>query len=349
MQFLDTTIRDGSYSVNFKFSSDDVAFMVEKLDKLGFQYIEIGHGKGLNASSPENGIALQTDVEYMKAAMTYGAIKAKIGFFCIPGIARIEDLEILKDNGMSFVRIGANADEIESTKEYILQAKRLGLEVAVNFMKTYLITEKEFAEKSKFVEENGADCVYIVDSSGGMLPKDIERYFVELRKFSKIKIGFHGHNNLGLAVYNSLSAVKLGFDFVDCTLQGIGRSIGNASSEMLIMALEKEGYQTQFDIPRLLEYGYVINQYIAKRNAQSPLDLILGYADFHSSYLKDIYKCCKEMEVDPLKLIIAYSKVNKKNMDYELLYSVAAQLPKDYDINPYDFRKYFGNQYNDNL
>lgn len=348
MILLDTTIRDGSYVVDFKFSSDDVESIVEKLDLLGFDYIEIGHGQGLNASSPENGIALQTDVEYMDAARKK-AKHARIGFFCIPGIARLQDLKTAKEHGVSFVRIGANADEIDRAKEYVQEAKRLGLEAMVNFMKTYIITPEEFAEKAKVMEDYGADCIYIVDSSGGMLPEQIGDYFNELRKHSDIKVGFHGHDNLNMAVSNSIHAIRLGFDFVDCTMQGIGRSMGNAASETLIMALEKDGYYTKFDIPRLLEYGYVVNQYIAKRNAQNPLDLVCGYADFHSSNLKYIFKCCCEMQVDPLRLIIAYSKINKKNMDWEVLCSIAAKLAKDYDENPYDFRKYFGASYNDKL
>ena len=55
MIILDTTIRDGSYAVDFKFSCSDVADIISKLEKLGFKYIEIGHGLGLNASSAKYG------------------------------------------------------------------------------------------------------------------------------------------------------------------------------------------------------------------------------------------------------------------------------------------------------
>lgn len=111
------------------------------------------------------------------------------------------------------------------------------------------------------------------------------------------------------------------------------------------MALEKKGVNTGYDIPRLLEYGYYINQNIIKRQGISPLDLVCGYADFHSSYLKIIYKCCCEKQVDPLRLIIAYSKSNKKSVDFDELCGVADTLPVDQEENPYDFRKYFGNVY----
>ena len=82
MTLFDTTIRDGSYYVDFKLSSEDVRETVDKVSKLGFSYIEIGHGKGLGASSPENGLSMETDIEYMNAANKVRR-DSKLGFFCI--------------------------------------------------------------------------------------------------------------------------------------------------------------------------------------------------------------------------------------------------------------------------
>lgn len=344
MELFDATIRDGSYYVDFKFSSDDVSEIVDRISKLGFHYIEIGHGKGLNASSPENGISMESDIEYMKAALKVKR-NSKLGFFCIPNIARTEDIVLASNNNMDFIRVGENADEIRNAKTYVVKAKELGLEVMVNFMKSYIISPQEFAERASEVKRWGADAVYIVDSSGGMLPEQLKEYYLRTKDKTDVKIGYHGHNNLGLAVFNALEAVELGVDYIDTTMQGVGRSTGNTMAEELIMALEKRGVDTGFDIPRLLEYGYYINQNIIKRPGISPLDLICGYADFHSSHLKTVYQCCNEKKVDPLRLIIAYSNVNKKNVDYPELCAVADSLPKDLDDNPYDFRKYFSNIY----
>ena len=344
MTILDATVRDGSYYVDFKFSNEDVSEIVSRISKLGFKYIEIGHGKGLNASSLKNGLSMQTDEEYMQAARL-GCNGSKLGCFCIPGIARLEDIKTAASNGMKFLRIGQNADDIDSVKKYVLKAKEEGLEVMVNFMKTYLISPKTFVENVKLVKEWGADCVYVVDSSGGMLPDQIVDYYKYVRSEVDIKIGLHCHDNLGLAVSNSLLAYELGYDFIDTTLQGVGRSVGNAMAEKVIMALEKKGIDTGFDIPQLLEYGYYVNEQIIGRRAVSPLDLMCGFADFHSSYLKEIYRCSIEKRVDPLRLILKYREYDKKNLDYEKLCFVAEQLPIDNDKNPYDFRKYFKSIY----
>lgn len=344
MTILDTTVRDGSYYVDFKFSSQDVSEMVARISKLGFQYIEIGHGKGLNASSLTNGLAMQTDEEYMNAARATRN-NSKLGFFCIPEIARLEDVKLASTNGIDFLRIGQNSDDINSVKKYVIKAKEEGLEVMVNFMKTYLITPEIFLEKVKQVKEWGADCVYVVDSSGGMLPDQIADYYKAVHDEVDIKIGLHCHDNLGLAVSNSLFAYEMGYDFIDTTMQGVGRSVGNTMAEKFIMTLEKKGINTGFDIPRLLEYGYYINEQIIGRDAISPLDLICGFADFHSSYLKEIYRCSVEKSVDPLRLILKYSEYDKKEVEYDKLCFIAEQLPTDKEKNPYDFRKYFKSIY----
>ena len=344
MKILDTTLRDGSYAVDFKFSCEDVSEFTRKLEILNMDYIEIGHGMGLNASSFERGIAMNSDVEYMDAAKS-SLDHTPFGFFCIPGIARFEDLETAKEHGVSFVRIGVNADQFEKAIDYIVKAKELGFTVMTNFMKSYLVSPEIFAGNAKEAKGYGADYVYIVDSSGGMLPEQIERYYDKTRELSDIKIGFHGHNNLGLAVSNTIFCVKKGFDIVDCSLQGLGRSLGNASTEMVVMTLDKMGYSLDIDLPRLLEYGYVLMSNLGNKQAYNPLDLICGYTDFHSSNLKYIYKCCNETHVDPLRLILAYSKINKREVNYDELCEVAHSLPVDLDKNPYSFRDYFGTNY----
>ena len=347
-KIFDTTIRDGSYAVDFKFTCTDVAAIVRKLSKLGIEYVEVGHGMGLDASSPERGVSLYSDMDYIDAAVSV-ANDCKIGVFCIPGIAKIDHLSEAKKHGISFVRIGTPVHEYQKAKEYIVKSKEIGLTVMVNFMKSYAASPNELAQAASAVHELGADYVYIVDSAGCMLPEDIERYYEAVSSKSPgIRLGFHGHNNMGMAVCNSIKCVELGFDFVDCSFQGLGRSIGNTPTEMLVMALKRK-YGDQFlpmDVPCLLEYGYVVLKGITDKELYSPLDLICGYTGFHSSFLKYIYKCCSEVEVDPLRLIIAYTKINKESMDYEQLKLVARELPKDnIDDHPYNFRKFFSCNY----
>lgn len=343
-KIFDCTVRDGSYAVNFKFTCTDVKNIVSRLVRLGIEYIEIGHGQGLNASSPERGISLYTDEEYIDAAMSVAG-ESKIGVFCIPGIARMEDLQMARNHGVSFIRIGVTIDNVAKAQPYVEYAKSLGYEVMVNFMKSYSRTPERFADGCMSAYDMGADYVYLVDSAGTMLPEDIEAFHrAAVTLCPDIRLGFHGHNNMGLGVANGLKCIELGFAFVDCSFQGLGRSIGNIATEMFVMAADKK-YGPEFydiDIPRLLEYGYVVLKDISDRNLNNPLELICGYTGFHSSFLKDIYRCCCDYNVDPLRLIMAYAKIDKENIDKTKLAEVAKSLPTDnVDEHPYNFRKFF--------
>lgn len=344
MKILDTTIRDGSYAVDFKFSCKDVQNLVSKSHKIGIEYIEIGHGLGLHASSLEHGYALQTDEEYMNAAREVAGT-SKLGFFCIPEIAQLGDIETAKRNKMDFIRIGIPVQDYEKSKPYIEKCRAEKMEVFINFMKTYTATVSEFAGAAAELYAEGAKCVYIVDSAGSMSTDEIGKYIDATRQKSNIEIGFHGHNNLGLAIANTLYCVKRGIEFIDCSFQGLGRSLGNASLEQVVMVLERRGYHTGFDIPRVLEYGYAGLRNIVHDKLVNPLDYMCGYAGFHSSFLKDIYRCCNDKDVDPLRLIMAYSEENKATMNYERLCEVADSLPKDLYDNPYSFGEYFSEIY----
>ena len=68
LNLMDVTLRDGSYAINFSFSVSDTQILCQKLEEVGFKYIEIGHGVGLNAGASQYGAAVQTDEEYMEAA-----------------------------------------------------------------------------------------------------------------------------------------------------------------------------------------------------------------------------------------------------------------------------------------
>lgn len=288
-QLMDVTLRDGSYAVNFQFSSQDVRIIGKEMEASGIPLIEIGHGMGLGASSEKNGISCNTDEEYLMAAQST-IHKSKYGMFCIPGIASLEDIDMAAFYGMGFIRIGTNVDEIELAEPYIKRAKKYNMLVFANYMKSYTISPKMFAQKTKLSEKYGADVVYIVDSAGGMFQDELKHYYEEIRENSKIKIGYHGHNNLGLAVSNSLYAIEAGMDYVDCSLQGLGRSAGNAALELVVACLQKKNMGNQYDCKRLIMAGKKWIQPLLREKGLNPLDIYSGLSEFHSSYMRYIHK-----------------------------------------------------------
>ena len=343
-QIMDVTLRDGSYAVNFQFSEHDTKKIGSVLEQSGVSFVEIGHGQGLNASNYKNGIALCTDEEYLASAQE-AYQTCKYGMFCIPGIARLEDLNLLKKYGASFVRIGCNIDQVDDTEPFVKRAKELGLIVAANYMKSYTATEQEFELCVKKSMSYGVDYVYIVDSAGYMLPEDIKKYYDVVKRVDGPKVGFHGHNNLGLAVSNSLYAAELGFDLIDTSLQGLGRSAGNTSTELFVSLLYVKYGIKDYDIKSIVKFSENYVKPLVRNPGVYGLDIFCGIAGFHSSYMKYIHRVAAKYEVNPYELIVEYCKIDKINMDENLLVEIAKKLPKeDINLSQYGFDRFIGDE-----
>lgn len=330
-QIMDVTLRDGSYKINFQFSNTDVQCIGGGLDRLGIPYIEIGHGMGIGASGPRYGTALHTDMEYLQAAKE-AIQKAKVGMFCVPNVATLQQVEVLCEAGLDFVRVGTNVDAIESSEPYIRLCKKKGIMVMANYMKSYVMEPAQFAQQIQKSESYGADAVYLVDSAGSMLPEDILRYYEAIRKVSELPLGYHGHDNLGLALCNSLYAAKIGFSLIDASLQGLGRSAGNAVTEHLIAVSQKISGKTDTDINELLLLGKKNAARFVGSGITDPIDTVCGLAGFHSSYLQAVHRCAGKFGVSPLDLITAYAKVDKVDMNEAQLEEIARQLPQKKDV-----------------
>jgi 4-hydroxy 2-oxovalerate aldolase/long-chain acyl-CoA synthetase len=342
---LETTLRDGSYAINFSFTSADTELICRELESAGFEYIEIGHGMGLNASNKGLGKSSGTDEEYMVAADT--CLKnAHYGMFCIPGIATLDDIDLAARHNMEFIRIGTNVTDVRTSQPFIKRAKEYGMIVFSNFMKSYALPPEKFASKVTLSEKYGSDIVYLVDSSGGMFKKDIQDYFHAIRKLSDITLGFHGHDNLGLGISNSLEAIELGFGFVDSSLQGLGRSSGNPSTEILVACLIKQGYDLNIDFIKILDTGQKYVQPLIGGGGKTALDTVAGFADFHSSYMGYINKYATKYHVNPVLLIIGITKIDKVNLNEKKLKDLAISLKNTEEIylGKYNFSKYIGNE-----
>jgi 4-hydroxy-2-oxovalerate aldolase len=343
---LETTLRDGSYAINFTFTASDTAIIAKELEDAGFELIEIGHGVGLGASRKGKGEAAETDEGYLKAAADT-LTTSRFGMFCIPGIASLDDVDMAADYGMGFIRVGTNVTETEQGEPFIARAKKHGMLVSTNFMKSYAMAPRDFAQKAKLAQQYGADMLCVVDSAGGMLRQELEDYFAAVREVCDIPLAFHGHDNLGLAVANSLRAVELGAVVVDSSLQGLGRSAGNAPTELIIAALNRMGFDLGFDLVHILDLGEKYIKPLVKRRGLRSLDVVAGYSQFHSSYMGVIRKYSSRHRVCPRRLIINLCEQDKVNAPEDLVERLACELEGTTDevfTARYDFDKYFGDE-----
>jgi len=325
VRLLDTTLRDGSYVVDFQFTAQDTVIIAGELENAGLRLIEIGHGLGLHASNCGKGRAAESDEAYLEAAAS--VLKASDwGTFFIPGIGRPEDLQMAVRYGMKFVRIGTNVTEVESALPLIELAKSLGFWVSCNFMKTYALPEAEVAKHAALVQRAGADIAVVVDSAGGMLPEDVARYMNAMRSEADIAIGFHGHDNLGLAIANTLKAVECGAAVIDSSLLGIGRSAGNAMTEIMVLLLKKKGLDLNIDAKKLMDLSERVIKPMMQRHKHDPISMTAGYAQFHSSYLGTILSYAERYRLDPRDLIIRVCERDQLEAPDELVQQIAKGL-----------------------
>lgn len=304
MQILDTTLRDGSYMIDFAFSAAQTSQIATALEGAGVPLIEIGHGVGLNASNAGYGKAAESDYKYMEAVQ--GKLKtSKWGIFAIPGICTLNDLDICFECNIGFLRFGVSIDSYESAFPFIQKAKDNGVMVCVNFMKSYTKQPIVFENAARQAVKAGADYVYIVDSAGNMTPKMVRQY---CERVADLQTGFHAHNNLGLAVANALVAEECGVSIIDCSLQGMGRSSGNTMTEHFVALMQRCGKLKQIDLLALCNASDHLIRPLLCNPGYDSIDLICGLAGFHSSYMPVISKLSKIYNVDPRLLIIEVCK-----------------------------------------
>src|SRR5580692_2600146 len=322
---LEVTLRDGSYLIDFQFTAEDTAMIATALESIGFRWIEVGHGLGLNASRTGKGMAAATDEEYTDAAAQ--ALKhAKWGMFFIPGIGREEDVRVAARYGMAFLRIGTNVTETAQAEPYIALAKELGLIVSYNAMKSYAVSPEEFGAVVAQVHRWGADIACLVDSAGSMDPDSVAAYLQAAKQQSPCPLGYHGHDNLSLAMANTLRAIEEGAVLVDSSLQGMGRSAGNTVTEVLVAILQRRGALSHIDLKAAMDVGQGLIQPLLGKRGIDPMAVTGGLAKFHSSFTDKVQNYARKHQIDVRDLIVRLCQEDQVAAPDDLLDRLSLEL-----------------------
>jgi 4-hydroxy-2-oxovalerate aldolase len=322
---LEVTLRDGSYLIDFQFTAEDTSTIAAALESIGFRWIEVGHGLGLNASHAGKGMAAASDEEYLESAAQ--ALKhAKWGMFFIPGIGREEDLRLAARYGMSFIRIGTNVTEAAQSEPYISLAKDLGFIVSYNAMKSYAVSPSEFGKVVAQVHNWGADIACLVDSAGSMDPDSVAAYLRAAKAESASPLGYHGHDNLSLAMANTLRAIEEGAVLVDSSLQGMGRSAGNTVTEVLVAILQRRGLLSHIDLKAAMDVGQGLIQPLLGKRGVDPMAVTGGLAKFHSSFTGKVQGYARKHDIDVRDLIVRLCQEDQVSAPDELLERLSHEL-----------------------
>ncbi|MCL1614939.1 aldolase catalytic domain-containing protein [Bacteroides sp. ET71] len=248
IRILDCTFRDGGYYTNWDFEDNLVDAYIIAMNKLPVDYLEIGYRN--NPVQEYIGKFGYTPFSVLKHLRDLSNKKLVVMLNEKSVIANDLDKLLLPIQGLvDMVRIAVAPERIEQAIVLSKIIKSLGLGVGVNVM--YLSKWKEnnaFLSKLSQIEDY-VDLFCMVDSFGGITPKELRRIFCMVRKMLACQIGFHGHNNLQLGLINTLTAIECGADLVDATILGMGRGAGNLNMELLLTYLnKKDGLEVDFNI-----------------------------------------------------------------------------------------------------
>lgn len=331
MNLFDNTLRDGGNVVGHGFSEELTVSIVKNLLECGILDIEMGNCKGLGAYEQLDADQAPSDDRYLEIVQPYLS-KGRIGMFMLARCAQADIIKKAAGAGLSFLRVGANAGDGADSVKAVELVKEAGLTCRYSLMKAYVSTPRELAEEAAMLASAGVDKITIMDSAGTMFPQDAGEYVARLKEKVSIPVGFHGHSNLGLSQANALTAAAAGVDEIDCGLLGMARSAGNCATELATAALQKEGYISEVDLYKLLDY--LDNELIPSMEpygyhvAVSPTEAVLGLAGCHSNFVPMFQKVTTEEKVSLRRLIVAVSAIDRKNPSEELLRKTAASLSR---------------------
>src|SRR5574337_1262056 len=190
--------------------------------------LEVTHGDGLAGSSIQYGFSRTNEMDLIEEARQ-AATRSRIAALLLPGIGTRQELKEAIARGIQVVRIATLCTEADISQQHFGMAKEMGLETVGFLMMSHLRPPDVLAEQALLMESYGADCVYVVDSAGALLPDGAAVRVRALKQALQIQVGFHAHNNLGLAIGNTLAAVEAGADQIDGTMRGLGAGAGNAA------------------------------------------------------------------------------------------------------------------------
>lgn len=325
VEILDCTLRDGSYAVDFQFTEGTIQSVLLGLEEAGVGFVELGHGLGLNAAERTPHPTRVSDARCFRIAS--GTLAgAKWGMFCIPGIAELEHLRRAAAAGMRFVRIGVDISDVTPAEDFLALAKDLGMMAFANLMKTSVLGTDGVTNAVRQCVDYGADVVYLVDSAGGYLPSQVTELFEKVGQSFTVPLGFHGHDNLNLANANALAAAMSGAQFVDTTLDGIGRGAGNTVTEAFAAALYAQGDRTPYDFRALAELSESVIRPLERLHDDRTYQLVGGVTRTHSSFFPLISRCAEIAKVDVFELMAAVAVIDRVHPAEETVLEAASAM-----------------------
>lgn len=283
----DMTLRDGMHPKRHQMTLAQMTAVATGLDAAGVPLIEVTHGDGLGGGSVNYGFPAHSDEEYLGAVIPLMK-KARVSALLLPGIGTVDHLKMAHELGVSTIRVATHCTEADVSEQHIARSRDLGLDTVGFLMMAHMSSPEALVKQALLMESYGANCLYITDSAGHMLPDDVKARVGAVRDALRpeTELGFHGHHNLAMGVANSIAAIEAGANRIDAAAAGLGAGAGNTPMEVFVAVCSRMGIETGVDVFAIQDVAEDIVVPLMDHPIRIDRDsLTLGYAGVYSSFL----------------------------------------------------------------
>ena len=283
----DMTLRDGMHPKRHQMTLEQMKTIAQGLDAAGVPLIEVTHGDGLGGSSVNYGFPAHSDEEYLGAVVPLMK-RAKVSALLIPGIGTVDHLRMAHALGVHTIRVATHCTEADVSEQHIQLARKMEMDTVGFLMMAHMNSPEGLVTQARLMEGYGANCIYVTDSAGYMLPEDVKARLGAVRDALRpeTELGFHGHHNLAMGVANSIAAIEVGATRIDAASAGLGAGAGNTPMEVLVAVLDRMGAETGVDVWKIQDVAEDLVVPIMDFPIRIDRDaLTLGYAGVYGSFL----------------------------------------------------------------
>jgi 4-hydroxy-2-oxovalerate/4-hydroxy-2-oxohexanoate aldolase len=281
----DMTLRDGMHPKRHLMTLEQMKSVAQGLDAAGVPLIEVTHGDGLGGASVNYGFPAHSDEEYLGTVIPLMK-QAKVSALLLPGIGTVDHLKMAHGLGVHTIRVATHCTEADVSEQHITMARKLD---TVGFlMMAHMNSAEGLVKQARLMEGYGANCIYVTDSAGYLLPEQVKERIAAVRAALKpeTELGFHGHHNLAMGVANSIAAIEAGANRIDAASAGLGAGAGNTPMEVLVAVLDRMGYETGVDVWKIQDVADDLVVPLMDFPIRIDRDaLTLGYAGVYGSFL----------------------------------------------------------------